>query len=176
MYPPVHPAVAYLLYSGLTRTTRGEAPGGLPTLALVVGAILPDLIDQPLALIFDLPTTRTLAHSLLVAVPVSAAVILAVRRSSVQDAVGSAFAVGYLSHQPADAIWPIVVGDYHELGFLLWPITHSPPYTGRKSLATVGDVTVTTLWIELVLFVAALALWWSDGRPGVGVVRDRISG
>lgn len=174
MFPPVHPGVAYLLYAGAVRLRGARTPGELATLALVVGSVLPDLVDQPLYYVFALPSTRTLAHSLLVAVPVCLVVIVAVRTVSLPDEVGYGFAVGYLSHVVADAFWPLVLGEYDELGFLLWPLTHSPPYVGQKPLAAVGDVTVTTLWLELPLLAVALIVWWLDGRPGLAPIRESL--
>ena len=171
MLPVVHPGVAYLVYAGVLRIRDRAPPGDLATLALLAGAVLPDVIDQPLFRLVDLPSTRTLGHSLLFLGPVCAIGFLAVRRSSLPDTVGTAFTVGVLSHPAADALWPLAFGLYRELGFLLWPVTESPPYEGVKTLVIVGDVTVTTVWIEIPLLVTALALWWRDGRPGLGLVQ-----
>lgn len=175
MFPPVHPGVAYLIYSPLARWRTDEPPTGGATLALVVGAVLPDLVDQPLYYTFGLSSTRTLAHSLLVAIPVAVLAIALVRRLGGPQEVGIAFAVGYLSHPVADAVWPFAFGAYEELGFLLWPITHSPDYPGQRLLLTVDGLTVTTLWVELLLLVAALGLWWQDGKPGAGCLRTTVS-
>lgn len=174
MFPPAHPGVAYLVYAAVLRLRDTDPPGDAATIALVVGALGPDLVDQPLYLVFDLPSTRTLAHSLLVAVPVSLAVLIAVRRSSLSNDVGEGFAVGYLSHPFADALWPLLLGKHDELGFLLWPILPSPDYEGEKFLVVVDDVPVTTLWPELTLLAGALAVWWRHGRPGTGPVRKRF--
>lgn len=169
MFPPVHPALAYLAYTGGRRVLGRVPPGGAATAAVLVGGVLPDLIDQPLYhLLFDLPSTRTLGHSLLFVIPVCLAALVAVRRSSLPDAVGTGFTVGLVSHPLADALWPLVLGTDAELGFLLWPVVHSPPYVGRKPLFSLGDVVVTTLWFELPLLAVALVAWWLDGRPGVG--------
>lgn len=170
----MHPALAYLLYAGWTRLGTGTPPGGLATLALVAGALLPDLVDQPLYYLFPLPSTRTLAHSLLIAVPVTVGVVLAVRRSSLPDTVGTGFAVGYLSHPVADAFWPGLLGRPGELGFLLWPITHSPAYDGRTPLFAVADVTVTTWTPELLLLGTGVLIWWRDGTPGLDRIVSRL--
>lgn len=166
MFPPAHPGVAYLLYSTSRRLVDGEAPTTLATLSLVGGAVLPDLIDQPLYHLAGFPTTRTIGHSLLLALPVCLAVALLVRRSSLPRPVATAFAFGYGAHLAGDALWPLVLGLRDELGFLLWPVTHMPDYEGTKPLVEVGGTTVTSLWVELVLLALAVALWWRDGRPG----------
>ncbi|QLD89223.1 metal-dependent hydrolase [Natronomonas salina] len=166
MFPPAHPGVAYLLYSGSRRIVDEEAPTTLATLALVGGAVLPDLIDQPLYHLAGFPTTRTIGHTLLLALPVCLAVARLVRRSSLPQPVGTAFAFGYGAHLAGDALWPLVLGLRDELGFLLWPVTPMPEYEGTKPLVDIGGATVTTLWVELVLLALAVALWWNDGRPG----------
>lgn len=130
--------------------------------------MLPDLIDQPLChLLFDLPSTRTLGHSLLFTVPLCLAVLVVARRSSLPDAIGTGFSVGLVSHPLADAVRPLVLGKHAELGFLLWPVVDSPPYVGQKPLFSVGDVLVTTLWFVLPHGVIALVAWRHDGYPGI---------
>jgi len=176
MHPIVHPVVGYLCYAGSTRVRHGSEPTALATLVAVVAATLPDLIDQPLAAAGLTPVTRTVGHSLLFAVPLVAVVWLVARRRE-RDELGVAFAIGYGSHLAADMPWHILAGDVDELGFLLWPLTPMPPYSGVKSLGTVPglEITVTTLWLEAIIFVSGLALWWHDGRPGLEVVRDRLT-
>lgn len=176
MFPPSHPAVAYLLYGEFRRVRDSDPPDGYPTLALVAGAVLPDLIDQPIHGLAAVPSTRTLAHSLLFGVVVCLAVATAVRRFSRPNTVAVGFAVGYLSHLAADALWPLLLGYDDELGFLLWPITQSPPYAGEKPLFAVGDVLVTTTWVELLLLAGGLGLWWADGRPGLRPIRRWLDG
>ena len=171
MFPPFHAGVAYLVYAAYTRT-RSQQPDGAAVIALVVGALLPDLVDQPLYYAFDLPSTRTVAHSLLVAVPVVVLAVLVVRRSSYPDSIGTGFAIGYLSHPPADAFWPLILGIEDELGFLLWPVVHSPEYVGQKPLFAVDGFTVTTLWFELPVLALVVILWWRDGFPGLALVRE----
>lgn len=174
MFPPVHPGVAYLVYAGWVRL-RGEAPpGDLATLGVVVGAAIPDLVDQSLSLLVAMPSTRTVGHSLLVAIPASILVVVLVRERSLPNAVGEGVAVGYLSHPVADALWPLLLGKYAELGFLLWPITHSPAYEGQKELFVVGEFAVTTLWLELPILAVALIVWRRDGSPGLEPVRRRL--
>lgn len=172
MLPIAHPGVAYLLYAGIRRGLGREPPTGPAVIALVVGALLPDLIDQSLYYLFALPSPRTLAHSLLVAIPACLLVALAVRRGRVSSEVGVGFIVGYLSHPAADALWPFLYGAEDELGFLLWPYTTSPPYPSHRVLFEVGPIPILTTWIELGLLAAGIALWWRHGRPGLGLLRD----
>ncbi len=170
MLPIVHPVVGYLCYAAYTRIRRGQRPDGEPTAVAVVAATLPDLVDQPLWLLGATPVGRTITHSLLVALPVVAVVGVIARRRG-RPELGIAFAIGYLSHLAADVPWHVLAGEYDELGFLFWPITHMPAYTGTKTLGIVWGVELTTLWIEAVLFVTGIGLWWYDGRPGLELLR-----
>ncbi|WP_331236251.1 metal-dependent hydrolase [Natronorarus salvus] len=173
MQPVVHLAVAYLSYAAYTRWRLDRAPTGAAALVAVLAAALPDLIDRPLYWAGLTPVGRTLAHSLLFAIPLIALVRFVTRRVD-RSVLGVAFAIGYLSHVVTDVPWHVLAGDYHELGFLLWPVTSMPDYSGVKPLGTVGGLEVTTLWLEAPILVAGLALWIRDGAPGAGVVRDRI--
>ena len=171
MQPIVHLAVGYCCYAGYIRWREGTGavPGERATTVAVFGAILPDLLDKPPWLL-GLAGGRTIGHSLLFAVPL----VIAGRslaRSRGCPTLGTAFAIGVATHLAADVPWHVLAGDYDELGFLLWPITPMPPYSGTKPLATVGGVEVTTLWLEAVVLVAGAALWWADGRPGLGEIR-----
>ncbi|WIV66338.1 metal-dependent hydrolase [Natrialbaceae archaeon AArc-T1-2] len=171
MQPVVHPIVGYLCYAAYTRASRGDAPAGEPALVAVVAATIPDVVDQPLWLASATPVGRTIAHSLLFAVPVVVAVWLLSRRRG-RPTLGVAFAVGYLSHVATDVPWHVLAGDYDELGFLLWPLTQMPQYSGVKPLGTVAGLEITTLWLEAVIAVAGIALWWHDGRPGLETIRS----
>lgn len=172
MLPPVHLGVAYLLYAGMARLFSRLELRDTAVLALLVGAILPDLIDQALYRLADVPSTRTLGHSLLFLVPLCVVVALVVHRTAYPATVWQAFVIGALSHPATDALYPLAFERYDELGFLLWPVTTSPPYEGIKTITTLGGVEVTTVWIEVPLLAAALVLWWHDGMPGLGAIKQ----
>nr|WP_209484986.1 metal-dependent hydrolase [Halorubrum alkaliphilum] len=169
MNPIVHPVVGYLCYAGYTRIRHERQPQGVPTVVAVCAAALPDLIDQPLWLVGITPVGRTFAHSLFGAILIVGVVGFLVHQRHRFD-LAVAFAIGYGSHIAADIPWHVLAGDFHELGFLLWPITEMPPYSGVKVVGTIGGVEITTLWFEAVTFVFGVAVWWSDGRPGLDVV------
>ncbi|MDG5820372.1 metal-dependent hydrolase [Natronococcus sp. A-GB7] len=175
MQPVVHLVVGYLCYAAYTRLSRGEAPAEAPALAAIAGAALPDVLDQSLYHAGLTPVGRTVGHSLLFAIPVIAAVWLLTRRRD-RRILGVAFAIGYGSHTATDIPWHVLAGDYHELGFLLWPITHMPEYSGVKPLGTVPGLGLeaTTLWLEAVIFVAGIALWRADGYPGTAPIRRAL--
>lgn len=175
MQPIVHLVVGYVCYSAYTRFDRGEPPASTPAIVAVVGASLADLIDKPLHAAGVVPVGRTIGHSLLFAGPLVAIGWLLARQRG-RDRLGVAVAIGYGSHLAADIPWHLLSGDYHELGFLLWPITPMPEYSGVKPLGTVPvlGVEATTLWLEAVIFVAGIALWWVDGRPGLDLICRRL--
>ncbi|SDJ94566.1 metal-dependent hydrolase [Natronorubrum texcoconense] len=170
MQPVVHLAVGYLCYAAYTRWQHGREPADLPALVAVFAAGLADFIDKPLEAAGVVPVGRTIGHSLLFVVPLVLLVwVVASRRD--RRSLGVAFAIGYLSHIATDVPWHVLSGDFDELGFLLWPVTEMPAYTGVKPLGIVGGVEITTLWLEAVILAAAVALWWMDGRPGVDLFR-----
>ncbi len=104
MWPLGHAAVGYLLYTLATRARFDRPPTALALCALLVGTQFPDLVDKPLAwYVGVLPTGRTLAHSLLVLIPVSL-VVLALARRYDRTELGFAFVLGALSHAVVDVI------------------------------------------------------------------------
>lgn len=173
MLPPVHLAVGYLCYAALVRLRGAGTPTERAALAALLGAALPDLIDKPLHWLGAVPVGRTIGHSLLLVLPLVALGWLLARRTDGRE-LGVAFAVGILSHIATDVPWHLLSGEYHELGFLLWPVTHMPEYTGTTTLGTLAGVEVTTLWIEAVILVCGVALWVVDGTPGAGAVKERL--
>lgn len=172
MQPVVHPVVGYCCYAVYARLRRGDPPASAPTVAAVIGATVPDLLDRPLSLAGITPVGRTIGHSLLFGVPL-VAVVWAVGRQRNRNRLGVAFAIGYGSHLAADVPWHVLAGRYDELGFLGWPITRMPDYTGTKPLGTVPGLGLeaTTLWLEAVILVAGIGLWWIYDRPGIETIR-----
>jgi len=200
MWPWGHLAVGYVLYSLGVRARTGEAPDGWNVVALAVGTQFPDLIDKPLAWWLGvLPGGRTLAHSLLVAVPLVLVLGVLARRYDAGPRA-TAFAVGYLSHLAGDALVPALVGSPRELAFLLWPATpmvvyENPPLVADLALtrAAVADlvaavlapggfaavlavVTSPVVLTELAVIAALGALWLADGLPPLPELAARRRG
>ena len=125
MFPWTHAAVGYALLVGLALVLRRQVSRA-ELVAVVAGALLPDLVDKPLAWWFGvLPSGRSLAHSLLLAVPL-AVFVLAVAWYRGQLAAGAAFGLGYASHLLGDTYVALYYWRPAELTFLLWPVL--PPY------------------------------------------------
>ena len=186
MWPWEHLAVGYLCYSLYAHVRFRRAPRSLPAVAVAVGTQFPDLVDKPLAWSFEvLPSGHSLAHSALVAVPVALLAVFVGRRASRErGAVGTAFAVGYLSHLPGDALYPLVLGHPPNIDFLLWPlvpVAEAPTGLGfveivRLLFARFVDELVlgafsAYLLLELALLVGVFALWVADGVPPLGALR-----
>lgn len=178
MWPWEHAAAGYIAYSLLRRAGGRGPPTDGAALAVLVGTQVPDLVDKPLAWgLGVLPGGRSLAHSLLVAVPVVVAVLAAAHAAGRRD-LGTAFGVGYLLHLPGDVVYPVLVGHGPEVGFLLYPLvpSESDPSpglfdrTGELLVDFAGFLTspVGTAYLlgETLLLVVALWLWLGDGRPG----------
>lgn len=167
MFPPGHVLVGYLPYSLWCRL-RGTRPTGPATWLLVLGTLMPDLIDKTFTWIVPLlPSGRSLAHSTLVLAVVAVPLLaLARRRGHLRRWV--AFVVGVLSHQVVDAADPIAQGVPADARFLAWPLT-SPVYFADDDLwIQIEQFELTTLvGIELLGGLLILALWVADGMPGL---------
>lgn len=174
MLPWGHAAVGYLWYAGAERA-RGSRPTARATAAVLVGSQLPDLIDKPLAWTVSLlPNGRSLAHSL---VSGSLIVLVLVGLLAAVGVVrlGWPLAVGALSHSLADALHPLVYGDYPSLAFLAWPVLPPVEYDAtERILAHLLGFDPLAPWVLLQtgLVFAALLAWWTDGRPGWAEVRQ----
>ena len=177
MWPFGHLAGAYVLYTVLVRARFDEPPGHGPVLVLALASQLPDLVDKPLAwYLAALPTGQTLAHSLLVLVPLSVAVYLLARRYDRREH-GIAFAVGVFSHAALDAL-PALWNPEESAGFLLWPLIPAEGYErGSPSVAELFFNSLSDPYFlsEFVLLVVAFVLWRRDGYPGIEPLRKRIS-
>lgn len=168
-------------------TTDTAAGRGGPVVALAVATQLPDLVDKPLSWSLGvLPSGTSLAHSLLVAVPVVVGVALATRRTRL-SAYGVALAVGWLSHLAGDALYPVLLGGPPAVGALLWPVVPAPPGASGGGLLAharrLFELFLTFLGTprgrlyllgEAGLLGLAALVWLRDGAPGVGLVRATV--
>jgi hypothetical protein len=179
MWPWEHAAVAYLAYSLLVRLARGRPPTGPEAITVVIASVFPDLIDKPLAWEFGVfDAGYGIAHSVLVAVPVSAVVtyLLSLRG---RLSVGVAVAVGWLLHLPADLFVGYVQEGDVPLSRVLWPVqsaeaTYEGGFTGTLTTYLgnyVQDLLSGSLDLSAVVGLGAfglcLLMWLIDGAPGV---------
>ncbi|RQG86658.1 metal-dependent hydrolase [Natrarchaeobius halalkaliphilus] len=170
MWPLGHAAIAYLCYTVSTRARFDSPPAPLPVLIVLFGSQFPDLVDKPLAWYLGvLPTGRTLAHSLLLLVPLSLA-IYALARHAGRAEYGIAFAIGAISHALVDAL-PVLWGGT-SADFLLWPLIPVESYeSGAPTILgllfdSLGDPYFLS---EFVIAALAFVMWRRDGYPGLEI-------
>ena len=176
MWPWGHLAVGYLCYRLLSRRLFDRPPSDVATLLVLLGTQFPDLVDKPLAWTAHLlPSGRSLGHSLLTAVVVCA-LVGAYARHRGRSSFGLAFAVGYVSHLFADALLPVLEGQYRYVAYLGWPLTDLPPYdTGVGFFERFVNMELSLFMLfELGLVAFALVLWVSDGHPGTAALRGWV--
>lgn len=179
MLPWEHAAIAYLLYTGYTHWRYSEPPQGWPVLVVLFASQLPDLIDKPLAWQFGiLPSGRSLGHSVFFGIPLSLAVVGLARRYGTPE-LGTAFAIGYLSHLATDAV-PLYPGAPTNVGSILWPLVSQEPthyhegFLERTLAILIGDYPSLlesepslNVLIGVGLVGVMVAIWIYDGAPGL---------
>jgi len=182
MWPWGHLAVGYIAYAAYTRYRHDEHPRAVPVVALAVGTQLPDLIDKPLAYsVGALPEGRSLAHSLVVAVPVCLlALAFARRETGWRSGAGVAVAIGYGTHLFGGSVRELATLDLDALSFLAWPILAAPDYeTGSfdghleqfvESASRLGAGELTPFGAEWLLFALMVGLWLWHRAPPIGAV------
>lgn len=176
MWPMGHVAVAYILYSLASRHRLiGDDVANLhagSVMALLVGSLVPDIVDKPLAWHLNLLISgRSLAHSLLTVVPIAVVVILLARRYDRGD-WGVAIAVGAISHVLVDAL-SVLWNPDSSAAFLLWPILSVEPYADGPPtiLGLLADSFRDPYFLsEFVLLAIAIVFWRRDGFPGFEAV------
>lgn len=183
MLPWGHFAVAYLLYSAYARRQFDRPPRTGPTLALVAGVFYADVVDKTFGWGLDVIPSRSLGHSVVVAVPLLAVVYLVARHYD-RVASATAFAVSHVSHLLTDVRPRLLLGYPIRNRYFLWPIVRDRQYTYHERIFEppwIVEVLVTPLTyrpvfllFELVLFGLALRRWTLDGRPGLEFVRRRV--
>lgn len=179
MWPWGHVGVAYLVYSGYTRGRFRRPPRPEAAVAVVIGALLADLIDKPLAWgVGVFPTGRDLAHSLFFA---GALLLLAAIAAAGRDwgDPAAAFVIAHLSHLVGDLPRRAFLGYPFGTEFLLWPVLSHRTFQYSKQLfeaPAVVELIVAPLTeplpffiVNIALFLLALGVWDRDGRPGLQV-------
>ncbi|WP_416841506.1 metal-dependent hydrolase [Haloferax sp. DFSO52] len=187
MWPWEHVAVGYILVSLWARATNRRLDGRA-ALAVVFGTQFPDLVDKPLSWSIGLlPSGISVAHSIFVSIPLALLVVLVARRFDM-TVVGVAFALGYLSHIPADLFYSgFFFGNYRALQSFLWPISYGPESSGVGFLSQTWYFLSRFLvylrrpeaWayiiFELLLVGSAVRLWIRDGAPGVALMKRSVN-
>jgi hypothetical protein len=155
MFPWTHAAFGYLLLvvgTVLLRRTVSRAE----LVAVIAGTQFADVVDKPLAwTVTVLPSGRSLAHSLLFAVPLCL-LVLAVAWHRSHPEVGTAFGLGYASHLLGDTYTAIRYWNPQEFGFLLYPLLPPHPEKFGSFGAFLDQLTVTSDFMMALVAAAAL--------------------
>lgn len=187
MYPPGHLAFGYVCYSLLSYGTRRRPPRGDATLVLAFGTQFPDLVDKPLAMVGILRYGRSLAHSAVTVAVVAALLWFLTSQVPRYRWLVVPFVVGMFSHTVSDFASTILYGSLMgaTFEFLFWPLTVDvPPYTladlsdyssfpGVTYLETSFEFVIELFRVQghAVWVVAAGALWYVDGKPGLSELK-----
>ncbi|PSQ05112.1 metal-dependent hydrolase [Halobacteriales archaeon QS_4_69_31] len=174
MWPWGHLAAGYLLYSLYARVRTGGPPRDGPALVAAGATQVPDLVDKPLAWSLSvLPTGRSLAHSSVVAALVLPVVWVAAARRDARP-LAVAFAVGVVTHQATDALYPVLGFDFAAVTFLAWPLLELPAYEVEGSFAAhLALVEPSPAFLfEVGLVAVASVVWHVDGHPGLSTLRS----
>ncbi|MFB6150496.1 MAG: metal-dependent hydrolase [Haloarculaceae archaeon] len=180
MWPWEHLAVGFLLYWVLVRLRADRSRvGDGAAVAVAVGTQFPDLVDKPMAWVFGVfPSGVSVAHSVFVATALSVTAVAVARARGSAD-VGTAFAVGYLSHLPADLLYPVLIGEPPLFRAFVWPLATAEGPVRRGLLENFShyffrfvEFLFTArgalyLAAEALLLLTALLAWAHDGYPGL---------
>lgn len=162
MDPFSHVLVPVGLLGAYTVFRTGDLPDGDIVLLAAFAALLPDLVDKPLAWTFGItPSGRFVAHSAVVALPL-AGVGTAVAVKLGYERYGYAFALGYLSHVALDYSPVLWLGtEYYYFPNLFWPLLPANPdleMTYASRLSEPGPVALLALGGVVAVFGCALLI------------------
>lgn len=183
MWPWEHVLFAYVCYSLYVHGRHRGAPTDAATIVLAFGAVVPDLVDKPLAWQFDLfDTGYAVAHSVFVVVPVLIGVYLLARRKRA-GMLSVAFIIGFLLHLLGDVLPVSLSRGTLTLSPVLWPFSNRLPIEVGGSLtentATLLAQYITQLLtldltpvvvLQLGSVLVGTAFWLWDGCPGLAVL------
>ena len=179
MWPWTHALFGYACYSLAVHAGFRRRPTDLPAVVAVFAAVLPDLVDKPLAWTFGVTAGGYgPAHSVLVGAPAAALLGLLLWRTGSEE-TGFGFVVGYASHLLGDVIFQFFDEGELVLSVLLWPIAsagsdsagglvhHFLFFLHRYGGQIRSGEATTYLLATVALAVGVLFLWILDGFPGV---------
>lgn len=149
----------------------GLAKGRFPTAWVVAGAVLPDLVDKPVATAGLVPTYHSIAHSALFGVVFLLPVLVGRVVDWTPDTGRlAAVAFGWGSHVAADAIHVTLNGRAGDTVFLLWPIVSDWDSFGLGPVPFVVQyVGTTAFYLELLVWLSVGLLVAREGWSAVGL-------
>lgn len=125
-----------------------------PTLLLVVGSVLPDVLDRGLATVGVADDGHTVGHSLPVVLPTVGVLAILFQRP------GVALGIGVVGHLTCDLFHQIGLnGVRHATVFVLWPLSGRDPVPPSETLRlSVGPMDYCTSYVGIVTEVAIVAV------------------
>lgn len=179
MWPWTHALFGYACYSLAVHAGFRRRPTDLPAIVAVFAAVLPDVIDKPLAWTFGITASGYgPAHSLLLGAPMATIVGLLLWRAGRHEA-GFGFLIGYASHLLGDLLFQLFDEGELVIAVVLWPVAatgsdstggllHHFLFFAHRYAGQIRSGEATTYLVAtIVLAVAVLLLWILDGFPGV---------
>lgn len=186
MWPWGHLAVAYLALRSMHMARGGLRPSAHEVWPLILGALLPDLVDKTFSWTIPLlDSGRSLTHSFLTILLVGLLLHWLVKTPAQRTRV-SAFYIGWISHPIADAIPGLLYGEVQAIFFWNWPFGPHPIYTTDPSyIAHFSDLgrdlvllsqgqfgAVGFLAYEILLVALTMVVWVHDGMPGWSLLKQ----
>lgn len=175
MFPWGHLSLGYVAYALFDRSGVTPSPEGFPIVVLGITALLPDLVDKPLAWSVGIfPTGRAVFHTLLVLVPLSAGIYWLSRRLD-RGPIGDAAIIGLLSHPVGDVLDSVLSEPlYENPKWLFWPLL-SVPADENAGFHYLWEISLDPFfYFETALTVIAVALWYRHGFPGLDWLWDSV--
>lgn len=183
MWPWEHAAVGYVLLSLVVHLGDRRAPRDDETLIVLAATQFPDLIDKPLSWgVGTFPTGYGIGHSVVVAIPVSIILLLAVKWTDQRPWLVGSFLLGYWSHLFTD-VFPLTrTHESANVGRILWPLVRMPPYETdyglQRGFVYLGDLFTeiaamnlsTTFTVYALVPTIAVVFWLIDDTPGTTTV------
>lgn len=185
MWPWTHALFGYACYSLAVHTGFRRRPTDLPAVIAVFAAVLPDIVDKPLAWTLGITSSGYgPAHSLLIGAPTAAVIGFLLWRTGRHEA-GFGFLIGFGSHLVGDLLFQLF--DEGELVFavVLWPVAeagsgstrglvyHSLYFLHHYVWQIRSGQASTYLAATMALTVGVVILWFVDGAPGVRLLTRR---
>ncbi len=176
MFPWGHLAFGYVAYTLFNRLYFDSFPDGPPVIVLGITALLPDLVDKPLSWSLGIfPSGRALFHSLLVLLPLSAAIYWLSHRTH-RASIGHSAIIGLLSHAVGDILDTLFTEPLYDIPiWLLWPLL-SVPTDENAGYHYLWEISADPFfYFETSLTVFAIALWFRHGVPGIDWLANSVS-
>lgn len=168
MFIFAHLFAGLLIGVGFWKISRDRR--AVPLCAL--GAIFPDLLDKPLALLFPgmMGSGRTLGHALILILILGGAglALWQYRRTL----LGVAVACAVFSHQVLDAMWNLIATWLYPL-FGPFPGHLIPDYVGHYFWI---EITTASEWVFAGLSLGILVIWYQEMTDHVPLKPSRSSG